>query len=95
MESKVLTTFQHWIEIDWRKHPGIAAGKTRDAIEEEIFLAAVQHNVLLSRGSWFKAESSAAEEKMFFRATYAAASSEKIDEAISRFAQCLRDQFGL
>jgi aromatic amino acid aminotransferase I len=34
-------------------------------------------------------------EKMFFRATYAAASSEKIDEAISRFAECLRDQFKL
>ncbi|KAJ5966604.1 Aromatic amino acid aminotransferase [Penicillium waksmanii] len=85
----------HWIEIDWHKHPGIASGKTRDAIEEEIFLSAVDHQVLLSRGSWFKADSSVVEEKMFFRATYAAASSEKIDEAISRFAECLRDQFKL
>lgn len=32
---------------------------------------------------------------MFFRATFAAASSEKIDEAISRFAGSLRTQFGL
>jgi aromatic amino acid aminotransferase I len=85
----------HWIEIDWRKHPGVAAGKTREAIEEEIFLSAVEHQVLLSRGSWFKADKSAVMEKMFFRATYAAASSEKIDEAIARFAKCLRDQFGL
>ncbi|KAJ5584362.1 uncharacterized protein N7459_004162, partial [Penicillium hispanicum] len=85
----------HWIEIDWRKHPGISAGKSRETIEEEIFLAAVEHNVLLSRGSWFKAERSAVMEKMFFRATYAAASSEKIDEAIARFGKCLRDQFGL
>ena len=64
-------------------------------IEEEIFMSAVDHQVLLSRGSWFKADSSAVEEKMFFRATYAAASSEKIDEAISRFAGCLKDQFKL
>lgn len=95
MRKQCINEFKHWIEIDWRKHPGVAAGKTRDAIEEEIFMAAVEHSVLLSRGSWFKADSSATEEKMFFRATYAAASSEKIDEAISRFAQCLRDQFGL
>ncbi|KAJ5580370.1 Aromatic amino acid aminotransferase [Penicillium hetheringtonii] len=85
----------HWIQIDWKKHPDIASGKTRDAIEEEIFMSAVDHQVLLSRGSWFKADSSAVEEKMFFRATYAAASSEKIDEAISRFAECLKDQFKL
>lgn len=58
-------------------------------------MSAVDHSVLLSRGSWFKADSSAVMEKMFFRATYAAASSEKIDEAISRFAECLRDQFKL
>jgi aromatic amino acid aminotransferase I len=55
----------------------------------------VDHQVLLSRGSWFKADRAVVEEKMFFRATYAAASSEKIDEAISRFADCLRDQFRL
>lgn len=55
----------------------------------------MDHQVLLSRGSWFKADPSVVEEKMFFRATYAAASSEKIDEAISRFAECLRDQFKL
>ncbi|KAJ5125625.1 Aromatic amino acid aminotransferase [Penicillium atrosanguineum] len=85
----------HWIEIDWKKHPGVAAGKPREEIEEQIFLSAVDHCVLLSRGSWFKADSSAVMEKMFFRATYAAASSEKIDEAISRFAECLRDQFKL
>ncbi|KAJ5083984.1 hypothetical protein NUU61_008563 [Penicillium alfredii] len=85
----------HWIEIDWRKHPGLASGKTRDSIEEEIFLSAVDQGVLLSRGSWFKADSSVVEDKMFFRATFAAASSEKISEAISRFAGSLRVQFHL
>ncbi|KAJ5902787.1 Aromatic amino acid aminotransferase [Penicillium taxi] len=85
----------HWIEVDWRKHPGAASGKTYDQIEEEIFLAAVDKNVLLSRGSWFKADSSATMEKMFFRATYASANAENIDKAINRFADTLRTQFGL
>ncbi|KAF7715387.1 Uncharacterized protein PECH_002812 [Penicillium ucsense] len=85
----------HWIEIDWKKHPGAAAGKSREEIEEAIFLSAVDNQVLLSCGSWFKADRSAVMDKMFFRATYAAASSEKIDEAIARFAKCLRDQFSL
>ena len=91
----MLIRYQHWITIDWRKHPGIAAGKTHADIEEEIFLSAVNGGVLLSRGSWFKPDHDTVEEKMFFRATFAAASSEKIDEAISRFAQSLRAQFGL
>lgn len=58
-------------------------------------MGAVDHQVLLSRGSWFKADSEAVMDKMFFRATYAAASSQKIDEAIARFAECLRGQFKL
>ena len=87
--------YQHWMEIDWRKHPGVAAGKTHAEIEEEIFLSAVNDGVLLSRGSWFKPDHDTAEEKMFFRATFAAASSDRIDEAISRFDQALRTQFGL
>ncbi|KAJ6116109.1 Aromatic amino acid aminotransferase [Penicillium sp. IBT 18751x] len=49
----------HWIEIDWHKHPGVAAGKSREEIEEETFLSAVDNCVLLSRGSWFKADSEA------------------------------------
>lgn len=83
------------MEIDWRKHPGVAAGKTHAAIEEEIFLSAVNEGALLSRGSWFMPDHDIPEEKMFFRATFAAASSEKIDVAISRFAEALRTQFGL
>jgi aromatic amino acid aminotransferase I len=55
----------------------------------------VEAGVLLSRGSWFKPDHDTIEEKMFFRATFAAASSENIDEAISRFAGSLRSQFGL
>lgn len=58
-------------------------------------MSAVDKGVLISRGSWFLADKSVAEDKMFFRATFAAASSEKISEAISRFAESLRAQFGL
>lgn len=86
---------QHWIEVDWKKHPDVASGKSHDAIEEEIFLASVDHGSLVSRGSWFKAESERPEEKMFFRATFAAASADQIDEAIKRFGDALRAQFKL
>ncbi|PKY01582.1 amino acid aminotransferase [Aspergillus campestris IBT 28561] len=84
----------HWIQIDWQKHPGLASGKTREAIEQEIFQAAVDNGVLVSRGSWFTA-SGLREESMFFRATFAAASAENIEEAIKRFGDALRIQFGL
>ncbi|OJJ85256.1 aminotransferase-like domain-containing protein [Aspergillus glaucus CBS 516.65] len=85
----------HWIEVDWQKHPGLASGKTRDAIEEDIFQAAIQNGVLVSRGSWFTADKTTPEEKMFFRATFAAASADQIEEAIKRFGDALKVQFGL
>lgn len=91
----MLSTSQHWIEIDWKKHPLAASGKSRDEIEETIFLAAIELGVLISRGSWFKADRSSEEQKMFFRATFAAASEEGIYEAISRFGSALRAQFQL
>jgi len=58
-------------------------------------MSAIQQNVLLSRGSWFKADKAATMEKMFFRATYASASFDRIDDAIARFAASLREQFKL
>ncbi|KKK19848.1 hypothetical protein ARAM_005446 [Aspergillus rambellii] len=84
----------HWIQINWEKHPGLSSGKTREAIEEEVFHAAVKNGVLVSRGSWFKAKG-LDENKMFFRTTFAAASSENITEAIKRFGDALRTEFGL
>lgn len=90
----MLTNIQHWIEVDWRKHPKASSG-AYEAIEEEIFQAAIDKGVLVSRGSWFNISESQANPKMFFRATFAAASEEKIQEAISRFADALRAQFSL
>ncbi|KAL4875097.1 pyridoxal phosphate-dependent transferase [Aspergillus karnatakaensis] len=84
----------HWIEVDWKKHPELASGKTRDSIEETLFHAAVDNGVLISRGSWFKA-AGRTEDKMFFRATFAAASEENITEAIRRFGDALRVEFKL
>ncbi len=91
----VLTFRKHWIEVDWQKHPAFAQGIDHDSIEEGIFMSAVNKGVLMSRGSWFKADRAAKEEKMFFRATFAAASLEKISEAIVRFGEALRAEFDL
>lgn len=82
------------MKIDWQKHPGLSAGKTRQAIEEDIFQAAIDNGVLVSRGSWFKADG-ISEGDMFFRATFAAASADNIAEAIARFGTALRAQFGI
>ena len=47
------------------------------------------------RGSWFLAEKNVAHDTMFMRATYAAAPSDKINEAIRRFGEAVRESFGL
>ncbi|EGE06330.1 amino transferase [Trichophyton equinum CBS 127.97] len=74
---------------------GMFQGKDHKAIEEMIFLAAVDAGVLVSRGSWFLADQSATEEDMFFRSTFAAAPADKIREAIRRFGEVLKAQFNI
>ncbi len=86
---------QLWLKVDWHKHP---AAKTKSIldIEEEVFLAAVEQGVLVSKGSWFTAErESFVLEDLFFRATFAAASADKMTEAIERFGIAIREIFGL
>lgn len=81
--------------MDWHKHP---AAKTKSIleIEEEVFLAAVEQGVLVSKGSWFSAErENFVPTELFFRATFAAASADKMSEAIARFGIALRGIFGL
>ena len=70
-------------------------GKSHAEIEEAIFLASVDRGALLSRGSWFRSNKDMAEDKMFFRATFAAAPADKMQEAIKRFGDALRVEFGL
>jgi aromatic amino acid aminotransferase I len=47
------------------------------------------------KGSWFIADKSASVEGLYLRATYAAASSENITEAIRRVGEAVRESFGL
>lgn len=84
----------HWLEIDWKQHPD-AGTKTLDEIEEEIFQKIVEHGTLLMKGSWFCADRSVERDTMFFRATYAAAGFDQIDEACRRFGDAIRDSFGV
>ncbi|KAI1002763.1 Aromatic amino acid aminotransferase [Podosphaera aphanis] len=84
-----------WLKINWHSHPA-ASIKSIIEIEEEIFLKAINHGVLVSRGSWFVADrTNAMPTEMFFRTTYAAATSEKMEEAIEKFGSAIRDSFNL
>lgn len=81
-----------WMEVDWKTHPH-AKSKDILEIEEEIFLAAVEKGTLISRGSWFIADKTEVPNRMFFRATFAAATGEKMTLAIERFGQAVRESF--
>lgn len=86
----------HWIQVDYNKHPKYINGSvSMDELEEEIFQTIIHHGTLLMKGSWFCAERSKPRDTMFFRATYAAAKFDQIDEAIFRLGNAIRDSFGL
>ena len=89
----------YWITVDWKKHPDFdpensTSNEALLAIEDKIFLAAVDKGVLCSKGSWFRAQRGT-DREMFFRTTFAAASSADIVEAMRRFGEALREEFGL
>ncbi|KAI7308976.1 aromatic amino acid aminotransferase 1 [Hortaea werneckii] len=85
----------HWMQVDHTKHPQYPSSKSVEEIEEEIFLKNVEFKTLLMKGSWFRAEQDQELQAMFFRATYAAAPFEQIEEAIQRFGRAVRDVFGV
>ncbi|KAK2793196.1 Aromatic/aminoadipate aminotransferase 1 [Onygenales sp. PD_12] len=85
----------HWIKIDWRQHPGVREGKDLAAIEHAIFMAVIDKGALVTPGSWFVADKSLPQTDMFFRATFAAAPADKINEAIRRLGVALREEFKL
>ncbi|KAI5302055.1 Aromatic/aminoadipate aminotransferase 1 [Ascosphaera pollenicola] len=82
-----------WIKVDWAKHPGVKEGKTHAEIEQSIFDAVVSEGSLVALGSWFLADTTQAENDMFFRVTFASAPPEKIEEAIRRFGVALKKVF--
>ena len=87
-----------WIKVDWHRHPEFntqdRSVKALLAIEDKIFLAAIERGVLCTKGSWFRAQRDT-DTEMFFRTTFAAESSGDIVEAIRRFGEALREEFGL
>jgi aromatic amino acid aminotransferase I len=58
-------------------------------------MASIDQGALLMRGSWFYAEKDVEHDSCFLRATYAAAPSDMIHEAIRRFGEAVRASFGL
>jgi len=50
---------------------------------------------MLCCGSWFASETSYVHTQMFFRATFAAASADKMADAIERFGVAVRAAFKL
>ncbi|KAF1959218.1 PLP-dependent transferase [Byssothecium circinans] len=84
----------HWMQIDFKQHPDYPE-KSIETIEEEIFMQNIEQGALLMRGSWFYANADDRHDTLFFRATYAAAPAEKIEEGIRRFGESIRREFGL
>lgn len=82
-----------WLKIDHEKHPEAGKRSILD-IEKEIFDACIASGVLVARGSWFLTEKDKPPPGLFFRATYAMASPENMNEAIKRFGGAVRDSFG-
>lgn len=88
----------HWLQVDYRKHPQFKENggdlEILD-IEERLFLRAIDEGALVMKGSWFYADGGARHDTLFFRATYAAAPGEKIEEGVRRFGVAVRKEFGL
>ncbi|KAH7124002.1 aromatic amino acid aminotransferase 1 [Dendryphion nanum] len=84
----------HWMQVDFRKHPQYPA-KDIETIEEGVFMRNIEHGALLMKGSWFYASKEEKHDTLFFRATYAAAPADRIEEAIRRFGVAIREEFKL
>ncbi|PSN69683.1 aromatic amino acid aminotransferase 1 [Corynespora cassiicola Philippines] len=86
----------HWMKVDVKKHPRFGELRVEE-IEERVFMRVIEHGALVMRGSWFLAEpgEGLGGERLFFRATYAAAPAQKIEEGIRRLGEAVREEFGL
>ncbi|KAK3112247.1 Aromatic/aminoadipate aminotransferase 1 [Teratosphaeriaceae sp. CCFEE 6253] len=83
-----------WLRVEWTKHPDYPT-KTFEGIEDELFHENMRSGTLLMKGSWFCPDKDVDTGRMFFRATYCAAPSEQIREAVRRFGEALRSSFRL
>lgn len=81
-----------WFQIDYTKHKQFSELGI-DALEKQIFLTAIDKEVLLAMGSWFITDREAERPGMFFRATFAACEVPKMQEGMKRFGDALRTEF--
>lgn len=81
-----------WLTVDHTKHPDAGTRGILD-IEEEIFNSCIDNGVLVARGSWFLTEKDKALPGLYFRTTFASATGESMNEAISRFGQAVSKSF--
>ena len=87
-----------WVEVDWLKHP-LSEEMSMRELEEKIWHHGIDNGALVLKGSWFRADQGRGgggrDEGMFFRMTFAAAKEEDMCEAVKRFSEALRAEFGL
>ncbi|KAL9053027.1 MAG: hypothetical protein Q9162_005015 [Coniocarpon cinnabarinum] len=87
-----------WVKVDWLKHPQADQVPMRE-LEDQIWLKTIDNGALVLKGSWFRADQGRGgggrDEGMFFRMTFAAAKEADMEEAVRRFGESLRDEFGL
>ncbi|KAJ5945726.1 hypothetical protein N7454_002565 [Penicillium verhagenii] len=82
-----------WIEIKWKLHPLYKCNNDHATIQRAIFDSAVKQKVFVTPGSCFWSNADVAEDRMFFRATYASASKEDLKEAARRFSAAIKNEF--
>ncbi|KAG8625287.1 hypothetical protein KVT40_007038 [Elsinoe batatas] len=86
----------HWMKVEYKLHPNFKSGE-KDVLEleEDIFQASIRKGALVMKGSFFYADDEVRHDTMFFRATYAAAPFDRIVEAVRRFGEAVREEFGV
>ncbi|KAH7128835.1 aromatic amino acid aminotransferase [Dactylonectria macrodidyma] len=81
-----------WLTVDHTQHPDYEQRGILE-IEQEIYQLAVATGVLVSCGSWFRAEQEKPVRNLCFRITYATASEEAMTIAIQRLSASICKSF--
>lgn len=85
-----------WFSVDYKTHPLYEAGKANaEEIEERLFQAIIANKALVMKGSYFVADDDVDRRPAdaYFRATFAAAPFDMIEEAVKRVGEALRKEF--
>ena len=81
-----------WLRLDHTRHPRYEETSLEE-IEEEVFDAIIRQKTWLMNGSWFRPDRAEKLGGIFFRATYAAAPFDQIQEGIQRLGKAVRETF--